>query len=125
MTSWERQNKYHAKKIRSGGEVFDSLKEYRRWTELTLLQRAGEITGLQRQVKFLLIPEQREPDIKGPRGGIWKGKVIERPCVYVADFVYTENGQQVVEDAKGVRTEVYKIKKKLMLERHHIRIKEV
>ena len=123
--NWNIGNKYHARKIRSGGEVFDSLKEYRRWTELSLLQRAGEIAGLQRQVKFLLIPEQREPDIKGPRGGIRKGKVIERPCVYVADFVYTENGRQVVEDAKGVRTEVYKIKKKLMLERHHIRIKEV
>ena len=124
-------NKYNARKIRSGGEVFDSLKEYRRWQELTLLQKAGEITGLQRQVKYTLIPEQREPDTRGPRGGLRKGRLLERGCYYIADFIYFDRtlDRQVVEDVKGYRDgvayQVFKIKRKLMLERHHIRIKEV
>ena len=54
-----------------------------------------------------------------------KGKVIERPVKYVADFMYEENGQQVIEDAKGVRTKEYILKRKLMLYRYGIRIREV
>ena len=120
-------NKYNAEKIREGGDTFDSRKEYRRWKELTLLERAGEIANLRRQVEYVLIPVQKEPDSKGPRGGVKQGKVIERKCSYIADFVYTDvyDGMEVVEDAKGVRTEAYKIKKKLMLFRYGIRIKEV
>jgi hypothetical protein len=51
--------------------------------------------------------------------------VAERRCVYVADFVYTEDGKKVVEDTKGMRTKEYVIKRKLMLYIHHIKIKEV
>ena len=96
------------------GVEFDSRKEARRYSELLLLERAGAIQGLQRQVKFELIPSQR-----------YDGKVIERPCHYIADFVYLENGNLVVEDTKGFRTKDYIIKRKLMLYLCGIRIKEV
>lgn len=119
------RNKYHSKKVVRDGIVFDSVKEYKRWCELALLEKAGHITNLQRQVKFILIPAQREPDTIGKRGGIIKGKVLERECAYIADFTYLENGSQVVEDTKGFRTKDYTIKRKLMLYIHNIRIKEV
>ena len=104
--------------------TFDSLKEYRRFCELSLLEKAGKVTDLQRQVKFVLIPTQREPDTIGKRGGVKKGKTIEQECSYVADFVYVQDGETVVEDSKGFRTADYKIKRKLMLYIHGIRIKE-
>lgn len=107
-------SKYHSKKVIVDGVEFDSRKEARRYSELLLLERAGAIQGLQRQVKFELIPSQR-----------YDGKVIERPCHYIADFVYKENGNLVVEDTKGFRTKDYIIKRKLMLYLCGIRIKEV
>lgn len=117
--------KYGNKKIFADGEVFDSKKEYRRWNELIMLVKAKEITGLRRQVKYVLIPAQREPDLTGPRGGIRRGKLIEREVAYIADFVYTDrDGSTVVEDCKGVRTKEYIIKRKLMLKEYGIRIKE-
>lgn len=91
---------------------------------MSLLEKAGAITDLKRQVEFVLIPAQREPDTIGKRGGIIKGKTIEQKCSYIADFVYTENGKTVVEDVKGYKTPDYKIKKKLLLYIHGIRIKE-
>ena len=106
-------SKYHSKKITINGQTFDSQLEARRFRELLLLERAGAITGLQRQVKFELIPSQRIG-----------GKVVERACGYVADFVYMENGQKVVEDAKGYKTPEYIIKRKLMLWVHGIQIRE-
>lgn len=118
-------SKYHSKKVVVNGNTFDSRKEYRRFCELSLLQRAGAITDLQRQVEFELIPAQREPDTVGVRGGIKKGKVIEQKCSYVADFVYYENGKKVVEDTKGFKTKDYIIKRKLMLYVYGIRIKEI
>lgn len=69
--------KYHNRKVTRDGETFDSVKEYRRFCELRLLERAGAVTDLRRQVKFELIPAQRID-----------GKVVERACSYVADFVY-------------------------------------
>lgn len=121
-------SKYHSKKITKNGNTYDSLKEYRRHNELLLLEKAGAITDLQRQVIFVLIPTQREPDTKGVRGGIIKGAVIERRCVYIADFVYNENGKKVVEDVKGYKKgtayELFKIKRKLMLYVHGILVKE-
>ncbi len=117
--------KYHSKKITKDGITFDSIKEYKRWCELSLLERAGKITNLRRQVKFVLIPAQYEPDTVGKRGGKKKGKLIERECSYIADFVYDEQDSQVVEDTKGFKTKDYTIKRKLMLFRHGIRIKEV
>ena len=106
-------NKYHSKKITIDGETFDSRREAKRWEELKLLERAGEIQDLRRQVKFELIPSQKV-----------NGKVAERACTYVADFVYTENGETVVEDSKGFRTDTYKIKRKLMLYVHNVQIRE-
>lgn len=118
-------NKYKNKKFTFDGEEFDSKREFRRFCELSRLEKAGEITELQRQVKFVLIPTQREPDTIGPRGGIKRGKAIEKECSYLADFVYIKDGETVVEDSKGFRTKEYKIKKKLMLWVHGIRIQEV
>lgn len=117
--------KYYSKKVTRNGITYDSIKEARRHQELLLLQRAGAITDLQRQVEFELIPAQREPDRVGVRGGKIKGKTIEQKCSYIADFVYTENGNKVVEDTKGFRTKDYIIKRKLMLWVHGIKIKEV
>jgi hypothetical protein len=93
-----------------------------------MLQRNGQISELRTQVPFELIPTQREPDTVGSRGGIKKGKCIEKACFYYADFVYKDkDGNLVVEDAKSpaTRTEAYKIKKKLMLYICRIRIQEV
>lgn len=117
--------KYHNRKITRDGVTFDSRKEFRRYEELQLLQQAGEIANLRRQVKFVLIPTQREPSKIGTRGGVKKGKLLERECAYIADFVYTENGKIVVEDTKGLRTKDYIIKRKLMLYVHNIRVREV
>ena len=118
-------SKYGAKKITVEGITFDSKKEARRYLQLLDMERNNEITDLERQVKYILIPAQREPDTVGKRGGIKKGKLIERECAYVADFVYNQNGRRVVEDTKGVRTKDYIIKRKLLLWVHGIRIKEV
>ena len=118
-------NKYHSKKTTVNGIEFDSRKESRRYQDLLLLERAGVITDLQRQVEFVLIPTQREADIIGVRGGVKKGKVIELAVKYVADFVYKENNKTVVEDTKGFKTKDYIIKRKLMLYVHGIRIKEI
>lgn len=117
-------SKYNSKKITVSGEKFDSMKESRRWQELRLLEKAGKIHDLQRQVRFELLPAQREQPIIGPRGGVKPGKVIEYPVHYIADFVYCRGGERIVEDAKGVRTADYIIKRKLMLYIHGIRILE-
>lgn len=117
--------KYGNKKVIVDGITFDSKKEAKRYTELKLLERAGQIQNLELQKEFELIPTQREADTVGIRGGIKKGKVIEHSVKYKADFVYTENGKTVVEDTKGMRTKDYIIKRKLMLYVHQIRIREV
>jgi len=124
------RRKYGNKKITAGnGQVFDSKKEYKRFCELSLLERVGEITNLHRQVPFILIPEQRLPGTetykRGPRKGQVKpGPVLERKVTYIADFMYEQNGKVVVEDTKGMRTKEYVIKRKLMLYKYGIRIKE-
>lgn len=120
------KSKYRNEKVSFMGITFDSQLEANRYGELVLMQRAGEISELRRQVEYELIPSQREPDTVGPRGGIKKGKVIERAVYYIADFVYKDKqGNTVVEDTKGVKTPDYTIKRKLMLYIHKIRIKEV
>lgn len=78
-----------------------------------MLERAGEITDLERQKRFELIPTQKID-----------GKTVERPVSYIADFCYVEDGKPVVEDCKGMRTDVYIIKRKLMLFIHGIRVRE-
>ena len=122
------RNKYQAIKTTVDGIEFDSRKEARRYQELLLLQRAGAIRNLQRQVKYVLIPAQYDTYARlGKKGQRLKdGKVLlERECAYIADFVYEENGKTVVEDTKGVKTKDYTIKRKLMLYVHNIKIREV
>ena len=120
-------NKYRNRKVKtSDGIVHASQLEADRWMQLKLLERAGKIVNLKRQVKYILIPAQYEPSTIGKRGGVKRGKLLERECSYVADFVYQDNlGVLHVEDTKGVRTKDYVIKRKLMLSVYGIRIKEV
>lgn len=107
----KRKSKYGA--VRSGG--YDSKKEHGRACELKFMERAGLISNLREQVRFELIPAQRDAD----------GNEV-KPCCYFADFVYNDStGRQIVEDTKGVRTDVYKIKKKLMLQVYGITITEL
>lgn len=122
----KRRSKYGNKPTTVDGVRFQSTGEANRYKELLILQRAGKIAGLDRQVKYEIIPEHREPDTVGPRGGRKKGKIIEPARYYVADFVYYDSrtGELVVEDFKGVKTKEYKLKKALMLDRYGIRIKE-
>lgn len=127
------RNKLGNKKVVVDGIEFDSKREAVRYSELKLMERAKLISNLELQKEFELIPSQREPDTVGKRGEIIKGKVIERPVKYIADFAYLDNrtGQLVVEDSKGYRnpasTEYAKfvIKRKLMLYKYGIRVKEV
>lgn len=98
--------------MKEGG--WDSRKEKRRGQELELLQRAGKIHDLQRQVRFTLIPAQYS-----------NGKCLFRSTVYVADFTYRlEDETFIVEDCKGYKTDIYKIKKKLLYERYGYLINE-
>ena len=113
--------KYGNKKVTYKGKTFDSVKEKNRYAELEMLERGGVIFDLCCQVKFELLPSQK--DIK-------TGKVIERPVYYVADFVYKKklpNGgvETVVEDTKGFKTDAYILKRKMMFFLKGIKISEV
>lgn len=118
-------SKYGNQKITIDNITFDSTGEGLRYKELKLLAKTGQITDLQLQKKFIIVPEIREPDTVGPRGGVKKGKLIQSAAYYVADFVYYDkNGKLVVEDFKGFKTDLYKLKKKLMKYIYDIDIKE-
>ena len=110
-------SKYGNKKVKTADGVFDSRAEYDRWRELKLYELAGVISELKRQVPYELIPAQYETVGK-------RKKCVERACVYIADFVYFQDGKAIVEDCKGAKTREYIIKRKLMLERYGIRVKE-
>lgn len=115
----KQKQKYNARKVSYNSMIFDSKKELKRYLELSQLATVGKVFGLKMQVKYLLIPKQK-----------MNGRVIERECSYIADFVYrNEDGETVVEDVKGYRRggaySVFVIKRKLMLERYGIRIVEV
>lgn len=102
-------SKYRAKKTEVEGIVFDSKKEAERYQSLRLLERCGAIKNLKRQIPFLLIEKS----------------VYGRAVKYVADFVYEEDGVEVVEDVKGYKTDVYKLKRRMMAEKYGIVIREV
>ncbi len=102
------KSKYGNKQTVLNGKMFDSRREARRFMELDLMQKAGLISDLRLQVPFELVPKIGS----------------ERAVYYIADYVYKENGETVVEDCKGCRTDVYRIKRKLMLYRYGIEIKE-
>jgi hypothetical protein len=103
--------KYHAKPTVVEGIRFASQKEARRYTELRLLESAGAITGLRLQVRY-------------PLHTVTPSGELAKVCVYVADYVYTENGATVVEDCKGVVTQAYATKRKWMLLEYGIAIRE-
>lgn len=107
------KSKYHNTKTEIDGIIFDSKKEAKRYKELLLLQKAGIITDLKRQVPYTLIPSFN------------LNKKKYRPMTYKADFVYKENNKEVVEDVKGMRTDIYQLKKKLMAYIYQIEIREI
>lgn len=94
-------------KVWRDGILFDSLREADRWTELRLLEKAGEIVDLEHHRRWPLVVNNR------------------LVCQYESDFSYEENGKLVVEDAKGHRTEVYKLKRKLFHAVYGFEIQEV
>ena len=127
-------NKYYSIKTRAiDGKAFDSMKEARRYEQLLLLSKAGEITDLQCQVKFELLPPQYETYERYSKTGerLKDGRrLLERGIDYVADFVYTDkNGERIVEDTKGFKRgaayQIFTIKRKLMCSIHGIRVKEI
>lgn len=93
---------------------YASKREAKRAAELRALEADGAISDLQEQVPFLLVPKAIDE----------QGKVVERAASYIADFVYLEDGARVVEDCKGMRTDIYRLKRKLMLMVHNIKIRE-
>lgn len=113
-------SKYGAKKTEVDGIVFDSKREAKRYMVLRDMETAGEISELELQKKFVLIPAQYA-DVDGKR------KCVERACEYRADFCYKKAGEELltVEDTKGFKTKDYIIKRKLMLHEYGLRIKEV
>lgn len=121
------RSKYGNKKARHAGIVFDSRRERNRYIILSSMEKAGEISDLQMQVSFELIPAVYETVAKQLKT---KVKMVER-CVqrathYIADFVYKDkDGKIVVEDAKGMKTKEYMLKKKMMRAFLGIEIKEV
>ena len=107
-------NKYRNVKTKIDGITFDSKREAERYCELRLLQRGGMITDLQLQPRFLIQPSYKK-----------NGKTV-RSIEYVADFMYRDkSGNTVVEDAKGMKTDVYKLKKKLVEYKYDLTINEV
>lgn len=106
----KKRNKFNATKVKCDGITFDSRREYQRYGELKLLQMGGEISDLEVHVKYDF-PLRTE-----------KGKFFS----YEADFRYLDNatGEIVVEDSKGMVTQIYKLKKSLMMFFYDIEIKE-
>ena len=106
----KQKNKFNNVIVFDGEEKFDSQKEYNRWRELCLLERARVINGLKRQIPFTLIEKSQ----------------YGREITYVADFCYWENGKYIVEDTKSeiTKTPLYRLKKRLMAELHGIIILE-
>ena len=109
-------NKYHARKTTVDGITFDSEKEARRFGELKLLLRAGEIKNLKLQQDFTLQEAYTAPD----------GERV-RAIRYVADFTYEENGELIVEDVKSraTKTRVYEMKRKLLRAKYGVKMREV
>lgn len=100
-------NKFGARKVEIDGHAFDSQGEGARYRELTLMQRAGEISGLTLKPMFVLIPRQK------------RGKRFLSQVKFTPDFTYTERGVTVVEDFKGMReTSDFVLRKKLFMQQH-------
>lgn len=106
------RSKYRARKTTVDGVTFDSRKEADRYLVLKGMEENGLIEDLRRQVRYELVPAF---DVDGRH---------YRPVCYVADFVYVEDGKEIVEDVKGVKTDVYKLKSKLFARRYGMSIRE-
>lgn len=106
------RSKYHARKTTVDGITFDSKREADRYLVLKGMEDDGVIEDLRRQVRYELVPAF---DVDGTH---------YRPVYYVADFAYVEDGKEIVEDVKGMRTDVYKLKSKLFARRYGMSIKE-
>lgn len=124
--------KYHNKKVCVDGILFDSKDEVRRYYELMLLAKAREVKDVKYHEEFELIPAQYETyERYGKNGKRLKDgvRLVERAAVYTADFTYIDcsTGEKVVEDVKceKTKTEAYVIRRKLMYQRYHIKVKEV
>lgn len=109
---WNGGSKYRARKTTVDGITFDSRKEADRYLVLKGMEEDGSIEDLRRQVRYELVPAF---DVDGRH---------YRAVYYVADFVYVEDGKEVVEDVKGMRTDVYRLKSKLFARRYGMSIKE-
>lgn len=109
---WNGRSKYHAKKTCVDGITFDSRREADRYLVLKSMEEDGAIEDLRRQVSYELVPAF---DVNGKH---------YRPIFYVADFVYRENGHEVIEDVKGMKTDVYRLKAKLVAYRYGMNIRE-
>lgn len=110
----DRMNKYNNKPVKVLGDSYRSKREASRHQDLLLMQKSGEITGLTREVAFVLAPGVKIMDERA-----------RPPIRYIADFVYCmPNGMTIVEDCKGFRTQVYKIKRHLMATIHGIEVIE-
>lgn len=105
--------KYNNKKVEADGYKFDSKREYQRYCELKLMNKAKRIKGLMVHPKFLLLE------------GFKIGKKRFQPMYYIADFSYEQNGVFVVEDVKGVRTEAFNLKAKLFASKYGFEIRIV
>lgn len=110
--SMSMMNKFNAKRTVVDGITFDSKREADRYLVLKGMEEDGAITDLRRQVRYELVPAF---DVDGRH---------YRPVYYVADFVYVEDGNETVEDVKGMRTDVYRLKSKLFARRYGKVIKE-
>lgn len=108
-------SKYGNRRVKVGSETLDSSAEARRYHQLLLLQRAGAISNLRRQVPFVLAPACR----------LHGAERDSPPLIYRADFVYTLDGEPVIEDVKGAITEGYRIKRHLMKALHGLDIVEL
>ena len=121
--------KYGNNKIKNAFGTYDSELEWSRFIFLSNRQKEGEISGLRRQVEYLLIPAQYGTEIRHLKTTDKEVRVLlERPCSYIADFVYERNGKTIVEDCKGAKaiiTETAKIKKKLLLWVHGIELRYI
>lgn len=123
----KRKSKYGNKKVAYDGMEFDSKKEMYRYIRLKSMQEEGLISDLRMQVPFEIIPAVYEEETIQLKTKVKTvTKCVQRAVYYLADFVYRDKeGNEVVEDAKGMRTEKYLLKKKMMRAFLGITIKEV
>lgn len=105
--NFKKKSKYNASRVAIDGVTFHSKKEGRRYKELLILQKAGVISDLVLQPKF--------PFVMGNK----------KMFTYIADFMYKCQGKEVIEDVKGVRTDVYRLKKKIIEQQFKVEIREI